>query len=212
MALGRAARAGRHGTTGPPGGPLPQGPGDLAGADGPEPFDDYADAGGDEREDLFRALVRSVDGERVGRVTSVVRDEDGRPTWLVVSTGWLRGADVPVPYDEGCRRRGGTVVVPYPKDVVRGAPPLDPDLAVDPQLETGVRLHYAAARASLLAGRRDPVDAARETPWPCCTEDMWDDELGDALVDELRGALPAQATATTPRTLAAGAPPAVPAA
>ena len=208
MALGRAARAGRQDTAGPPGGPLPQGPGDLLDADGPEPFDDYADAGGDEREDLFRALVRSVDGERVGRVTSVVRDEGGRPTWLVVSTGWLRGADVPVPYDEGCRRRGGTVVVPYPKDVVRDAPPLDPDLAVDPQLETGVRLHYAAARASLLAGRSGPA----ETPWPCCAEDRWDDELGDALVDELRGAVPAQPTAASPRTLAAGAPTAVPAA
>jgi len=121
--------------------PSARAPGPPTPGQAPEPPDDYAARSAD---DLFRALVRSVDGERVGRVSAVLAGPDGLPRWLVVATGLLRAADVPVPV-EGCVVRGSTVVVPHARDVVLSAPRLDPDRATDPQLEVGVRLHYAAA-------------------------------------------------------------------
>jgi len=142
----------------------------------PEPPDDYAAGSAD---DLFRALVRSVDGERVGRVSAVLTGPEGSPRWLVVATGLVRAADVPVPV-EGCVVRGATVVVPHARDVVLGAPRLDPDRATDPQLEVGVRLHYAAAAAAAARGR-----ASRPAPLPPPMDD--DDSWWGAQPGEARG-------------------------
>ncbi len=119
--------------------------------------------------------MRSVDGERVGRVSAVLAGPDGSPQWLVVATGLLRAADVPVPVD-GCVLRGTTVVVPHSRDVVLSAPRLDPDRATDPQLEVGVRLHYAAASAAAARGPTAPP--APPPPAEDDDEAWWGAELG----------------------------------
>lgn len=67
------------------------------------------------------------DGEKVGTIQDIYLDEEtGAPEWAVVSTGMLGSKANFVPLAQASKE-GTDIRVPYSKDMVKGAPGMDPD-------------------------------------------------------------------------------------
>lgn len=69
--------------------------------------------------------VADRDGKPIGYLDTIFEDRDtGRPEWIGVLTGVIRHHHVLVPV-QGAEQTNGTLKVPWPKDVVTGAPTYD---------------------------------------------------------------------------------------
>jgi hypothetical protein len=96
-----------------------------------------------------------IGGAGAGRVEGALIDaRSGRPTWLVVRAGRL-GHRVAVPLDVAVGGVG-RVWVPYPRDLIRSCPEVDPSAGIGPDQETALCEHYglpAAWRAGLAGSK-----------------------------------------------------------
>jgi uncharacterized protein (TIGR02271 family) len=108
-------------------------------------------------DELVRALGRDVhdrEGEKVGSVDLLFRDDEtGRPAWMGVQTGVLRTRRFLVPL-QGVEVESDAVRIPWPKDLVEGAPTYDEEdnrglvggdqapIVITPEKEQRAYAHY----------------------------------------------------------------------
>jgi hypothetical protein len=94
---------------------------------------------------LFGWRGRTVldrDGERLGKLGDLYLDEaTDRPAWGGVRTGLLGRKESIVPL-EGIVEREGDLVLPHPASLVRDAPSVDPDEALDDAEQERLARHY----------------------------------------------------------------------
>jgi hypothetical protein len=85
------------------------------------------------------------DGEKLGKLGDLYLDEaTDRPAWAGVRTGLFGRHESILPLD-GLIERDDELVAPYPAQLVRDAPSIDPDTALDPADEERLATHYGAA-------------------------------------------------------------------
>jgi PRC-barrel domain protein len=103
-----------------------------------------------ERLDIDTALgwrgrtVRDRDGEEIGTLGDVFLDaEHDLPAYAGVRTGLFGRRESIVPLDGiGEHEETGDLWLPYERDLVRGAPSVDPDAALSEDEETALGEHY----------------------------------------------------------------------
>ncbi|MFJ6696527.1 PRC and DUF2382 domain-containing protein [Streptomyces sp. NPDC091272] len=110
-------------------------------------------------EDLSGANVVDAEGNKVGAVQKVYRDDTtGEPEWVTVRTGLFGTKETFVPL-AGATRTDGGLRVPHSKDLIKDAPRIDVDGHLDRSEEGTLYEHYGltgpggAARGNGLAGR-----------------------------------------------------------
>ena len=129
----------------------------------------------DQARTLQGKTMLGADGDKLGSIDTLYADrEDGSPTFATVNTGMFGGKASFVPL-ERAELKGDALVVPYPKDLVKGAPSIDPDSELSPDEEDRLYAHYgvgtgtgqtAAAPATGTAG------AGHDTSGPNTDEAM----------------------------------------
>jgi hypothetical protein len=92
-------------------------------------------------------------GAGVGKLEGAYVDaESGQTVWLLVRVGRF-GRRSLVPARDAVEG-GGHVWVPYAREVLRGAPRVDPGEPLDAEREREVSGYYGTTRAAELSGRR----------------------------------------------------------
>ncbi|MFJ2739505.1 PRC and DUF2382 domain-containing protein [Streptomyces sp. NPDC087440] len=93
-------------------------------------------------EDLSGANVVDAEGNKVGAVQKVYRDDTtGEPEWVTVRTGLFGTKETFVPL-AGSTRTDGGLRVPHSKDVIKDAPRIDVDGHLDRSEEGTLYRHY----------------------------------------------------------------------
>lgn len=86
--------------------------------------------------------VRDPDGEKIGTFGDVYLDRrTDRPAWAGIRTGLFGSSESFVPLD-GVTEAEGDLVVPYQRDLVKEAPHVEPDVALDADEEARLYAHY----------------------------------------------------------------------
>jgi len=99
------------------------------------------------------ARLDDMGGAGVGKVEGLYVDaQTGESVWLLVRVGRL-GRHSLVPARDAVVG-GGHVWVPYTREVLRGAPRIDPGEPLDADRERELSGHYGTARAAELSSRR----------------------------------------------------------
>ena len=99
--------------------------------------------------------VRDPDGEKIGTLGDVFLDrETQRPAWGGVRTGLFGRRESFVPLEE-VQPGEEDLVVPYPKDVVKDAPQIDPSVALSASEEEALWRHYGQDYERLTEGHDD---------------------------------------------------------
>ena len=89
--------------------------------------------------------VDDIYGASVGRLEDVWIDPGtGVPRWLLVKEGRFGGRTTLIPFEDATAG-AGHVWVPYERDVVRDAPPIEPGAPLTQQVEASLRSHYSAS-------------------------------------------------------------------
>jgi hypothetical protein len=84
------------------------------------------------------------DGEQLGKLGDLYLDDaTDRPAWAGVRTGLFGRHESILPLD-GLIERDDELVAPYPAQLVRDAPSIDPDTALDRGDEERLATHYGA--------------------------------------------------------------------
>jgi stress response protein YsnF len=84
-------------------------------------------------------------GERIGKLGELYLDEaTDRPAYAGVRTGLVKRHESIVPLAR-MAERDGDLVVPYDAELVRDAPSIDPDVALDDAEQERLARHYATA-------------------------------------------------------------------
>ncbi|MER5779160.1 PRC and DUF2382 domain-containing protein [Streptomyces sp. NPDC002039] len=105
-------------------------------------------------EQLLTLTAYDADGERIGSIGQVYRDDaTGRPEWVTVKTGWFGMKESFVPL-AGARSDGEGLHVPHAKDVVKDAPRVDADQHLDSDEEHRLYRHYGLSPAAAAAASR----------------------------------------------------------
>jgi hypothetical protein len=82
-------------------------------------------------------------GTSIGRIEEIlVEPESNEPSWLLVKVGRIGGRRTAVPF-EMAAAGVGRVWVPYPRETIRSAPAVGRGTGLEPELEDGLRRHYA---------------------------------------------------------------------
>jgi hypothetical protein len=106
------------------------------------------------------ARLDEIGGASVGKVEGVYVDEQsGEPVWLLARIGRF-GRHSLVPAGDAVAG-AGHVWVPYPRDVLRGAPRIEPGEPIDIEREKELSGHYGIGRATELSGRPPTAPTAR---------------------------------------------------
>jgi hypothetical protein len=101
--------------------------------------------------------VRDPAGEKIGSFGDVFLDrQTDRPAWGGVRTGLFGNHESYVPL-ERVEEDGGDLRVHFPKDVVKDAPRIDPDVALSAEEEAALWRHYGQEYAHI--GDDTPVEA-----------------------------------------------------
>jgi uncharacterized protein (TIGR02271 family) len=109
-------------------------------------------------ENLIGAPVIGSDGDKIGTVGQIYVDVDnGAPKWASVNTGLFGMSESFVPVDQADSTADG-VRVPYEKDLVKSAPRIDPDGALDSAEEGELYRYYGTGGVDY-----DVVDDANAT-------------------------------------------------
>jgi uncharacterized protein (TIGR02271 family) len=86
--------------------------------------------------------VVGSDGDKIGTVADIYLDrESDQPEWVVVNTGMFGSRSSFVPLSEA-RMEGNDIVVPYDKDLIKGAPNIDADGELSDQEEAELYRFY----------------------------------------------------------------------
>jgi len=105
--------------------------------------------------------VRDRAGEKIGTVGDVFLDrETDRPAWIGVSTGWFGNKQSYVSLSNA-RAAADEVHLPYDKEQVKGAPQIDPDVALTREEEEALYRHYGEDYGSTATGDAEEVGGAR---------------------------------------------------
>jgi hypothetical protein len=87
--------------------------------------------------------VRDRDGEKIGTFGDLyLEGETNRPAYAGVKTGLFRSNESIVPLDGAREDDNGDVVVPYALEAIKGAPNVDPDVALTEPEEQRLHDHY----------------------------------------------------------------------
>ncbi|MGH2961968.1 MAG: PRC-barrel domain-containing protein [Solirubrobacterales bacterium] len=98
------------------------------------------------------ARLDEIGGASVGRIEGAYVDaQSGEPVWLLVRVGRF-GRRCLVPARDAVAG-AGHVWVPYPRDLLRGAPRVEPGEPLDIERERELSSHYGFPRAAELADR-----------------------------------------------------------
>jgi uncharacterized protein (TIGR02271 family) len=88
------------------------------------------------------ATMVDRDGDRIGTIDAIyVDDQTGQPEWALVNTGFFGGRSTFVPIAQASGS-GDQVQVPYPKQLVKDAPNMDPDGHLSQAEEQQLWRHY----------------------------------------------------------------------
>lgn len=115
--------------------------------------------------------VDDLYGANVGRLEDVWIDPGtGVPRWLLVKEGRFGGRTTLIPFEDATAG-AGHVWVPYEREVVRGAPEIEPGAPLTQQVEQALRSHYESNGPAPLASaeraaspQRDPGPAPEHPP------------------------------------------------
>jgi uncharacterized protein (TIGR02271 family) len=92
--------------------------------------------------DCQGSAVVGKDGDKIGTVQDIYLDrETDQPEWVVVNTGLLGSRSSFVPLSNASMQ-GNDLVVPYAKDLVKGAPNIDDDGELSEQDEAELYRYY----------------------------------------------------------------------
>jgi hypothetical protein len=106
------------------------------------------------------ARLDEIGGASIGKVEGVYVDEQsGEPVWLLARIGRF-GRHSLVPARDAVAG-AGHVWVPYSRDVLRGAPRIEPREPVDMEREKELSGHYGIGRATELSGRPPTAPTSR---------------------------------------------------
>lgn len=95
--------------------------------------------------------VDDIYGASVGRLEDVWIDPGtGVPRWLLVKEGRFGGRTTLIPFEDATAG-AGHVWVPYERDVVRDAPPIEPGAPLTQHVEAALRSHYSASVPEAIA-------------------------------------------------------------
>jgi len=103
------------------------------------------------------STVDDLGGAGVGQVHGLFVDADsGAPTWLIVKQGRVKPSLIAAPLRD-CAAAAGRVWIAHERDVIRGAPVVDPTRPLLREHELTIGAHYGAGenvgRASEVVGR-----------------------------------------------------------
>jgi uncharacterized protein (TIGR02271 family) len=88
------------------------------------------------------ASVVATDGDKIGSVQDIYLDrETDQPEWVLVNTGMFGTRSTFVPLSDA-NMQGNDIVVPYDKELVKGAPNIDADGELSEQEEADLYRHY----------------------------------------------------------------------
>ena len=129
----------------------------------------------DQARDIIGATAYTEDGERIGRIGQLYLDDaTEQPEWITVSTGFFGTKESFVPLADA-RLEGDRVLVPYPKDQVKGAPRVEVDdghLSADEEAE--LYRYYGLPESGPFAGltgTSDPAGQPAAAPAPGAAAD-----------------------------------------
>jgi hypothetical protein len=108
--------------------------------------------------------IDEVGGSSFARVQGLYADsESGQPAWVVAKLGRFGRVTV-VPFLD-CAAAAGHVWVPYPRQLLRGAPVIDPSRPLTREQELAICEHYGLheeiGRAGQVAGREEGAVTSR---------------------------------------------------
>jgi uncharacterized protein (TIGR02271 family) len=104
-------------------------------------------SGGYSPEELSGAHVVDAEGNKIGAVQKVYRDDTtGEPEWVTVRTGLFGTKETFVPL-AGATRTDNGLRVPHDKDVIKDAPRIDVDGHLDRSEEGALYAHYGMSGA-----------------------------------------------------------------
>ncbi len=96
----------------------------------------------DQARTLQGKTMLGAGGDKLGSIDTLYADrEDGSPTFATVNTGMFGRKTSFVPLEQA-ELKGDDLVVPYPKDLVKDAPSIDPDSELSPEEEDRLYAHY----------------------------------------------------------------------
>jgi hypothetical protein len=118
--------------------------------------------------------VEDVGGSGIARVQAIFVDADGgEPVWVIAKLGRF-GKAVAIPIHD-CAAVAGRVWVPHQRDVVRGAPSVDPEQPFAREHELAICAHYGIheghGRAAEVAAREPGAVTARPAGAESSTEE-----------------------------------------
>lgn len=98
------------------------------------------------RENLNRYIGYSVADKtenKIGTLECLWSDHTGQPAFLGVKTGWFLGKTHVVPANAAeVNERSGIIRLPYPEDMIKGAPVYDADMTLDEATEREIYGYY----------------------------------------------------------------------
>jgi hypothetical protein len=95
-------------------------------------------------------------GETIGKLGDLYLDEaTDRAAYAGIRTGLLGRHESIVPLDRMAERDDGDLTVPYDSELVRDAPAIDPDAALDEAEQERLARHYGTPTATSATGDRD---------------------------------------------------------
>jgi len=96
----------------------------------------------DNLERLTSGTLLGSDGSKIGQISDIYLDNETRqPEWVVVNTGMFGSRESFAPLAEASER-DGDILVPYTKDIVKGAPNVDADGELSQQEEAELYRYY----------------------------------------------------------------------
>jgi uncharacterized protein (TIGR02271 family) len=115
----------------------------------------------DQARTLQGKTMLGAGGDKLGSIDTLYADrEDGSPTFATVNTGLFGGKASFVPL-ERAELKGDDLVVPYPKDLVKDAPSIDPDSELSPEEEDRLYAHYGVGAGTTTATTGQATTATR---------------------------------------------------
>lgn len=135
---------------------------------------------------LYNSDVLDETGDKIGGVGQVyLDDQNDRPTWVTVKTGFFGTKETFIPLDRASMS-GNDIKVPYAKSYVKDAPNVDADHHITPEEEAELyryyNVEYAASDADYDRGADHGADLDRDRA-------RLDTDRGDSVVrheEELR--------------------------
>ena len=101
-------------------------------------------------------------GDKVGKIGDLFLDgSSDLPAYASVRTGLLGRHESIVPL-AGAEERDGDILLPYDAELIRSAPSLDPDAALDPEEEHALEEHYGTQTSIADAGEEPGTMVRRE--------------------------------------------------